>query len=133
MSFEEAARSAGAPLFRNWSGNGGSGGWQGQRSPDRPGARSDPESHGADQDRKALKKVPDGIWIQFPDADSYFAREKELLASIADSDGNDDVVIYLRNTRAIRLLPPNLRVNADAELERRLQDLFGRENVKIRQ
>ena len=77
--------------------------------------------------------MPDGIWIQFPDADSYRAREKELLTSIEDSDGNDDVVIFLKDTKAFKLLPPNRRVRADGELQQRLSGLFGPENVKIRQ
>ena len=78
------------------------------------------------------KKVPSGIWIQFPDADNYFAREKELLTAIEDSDGNDDVVIFLKDTRAYKLLPPNRRGSADRALEQRLGGLFGGENVKIR-
>ena len=76
--------------------------------------------------------MPRGIWLQFPDADSYFAREQELFSAIADSDGNDDVVIYLKNTRGIKVLPPNRRVSADEGLQDRLGALFGTENVKIR-
>lgn len=76
--------------------------------------------------------MPDGIWIQFPDAESYFAREQELLRAIADSDGDDDVVIFLKNTRGIKVLPPNRRVQADSGLRERLGKLFGGENVKIR-
>ena len=76
---------------------------------------------------------PKGIWIQFPDADSYFAREEELFAAIEDSDGNDDVVIFVKDTRAFKLLPANRRVHADGELEQKLGEMFGRENVKIRQ
>ena len=75
-------------------------------------------------------KMPAGLWIQFPDAESYFAREKELLDTIAASDGNDDVVIFLKSTRGIKVLPPNRRVHADEELIQRLQELFGGENVK---
>ena len=75
-------------------------------------------------------KMPSGLWIQFPDAESYFAREKELLDAIAASDGNDDVVIFLKSTRGIKVLPPNRRVHADEELIQRLQELFGGENVK---
>ncbi len=75
-------------------------------------------------------KMPAGLWIQFPDAESYFAREKELLDAIAASDGNDDVVIFLKSTRGIKVLPPNRRVHADEELIQRLQELFGGENVK---
>ena len=75
-------------------------------------------------------RMPAGLWIQFPDAESYFTREKELLDAIADSDGNDDVVIFLKSTRGIKVLPPNRRVHADEELIQRLQGLFGGENVK---
>lgn len=75
-------------------------------------------------------RMPAGLWIQFPDAESYFTREKELLGAIADSDGNDDVVIFLKSTRGIKVLPPNRRVHADEELMQRLQGLFGEENVK---
>ncbi len=75
-------------------------------------------------------KMPAGLWIQFPDAESYFAREKELLDAIADSDGNDDVVIFLKSTRGIKVLPPNRRVHADEELIQRLQGIFGGKNVK---
>lgn len=75
-------------------------------------------------------KMPAGLWIQFPDAESYFAREKELLDAIAASDGNDDVVIFLKSTRGIKVLPPNRRVHADEELIQRLQGIFGGENVK---
>ncbi len=148
VTFEEAARANGAPLFRNQYGNGGNGrgsysgrqngysngqgGW-GRSGGSAGMGRAEPGNAAAGQGGRAPKKVPDGIWIQFPDADSYFAREKELLASIEDSDGNDDVVIFLKDTRAIKLLPPNRRVKADVELQQRLGGLFGRENVKIRQ
>ena len=77
-------------------------------------------------------KIPKGIWLQFPDADSYIAREQELFSAIADSDGNDDVVIYLKNTRGFKVLPPNRRVSADGKLQKKLSVLFGEENVKIR-
>lgn len=85
-----------------------------------------------DNGRKEKKKVPEGVWIQFPDADSYFSREKELFSAIADSDGEDDVVIYLKDTKEYKLLPPNRRVEADGELQRKLGGIFGSENVKIR-
>lgn len=77
-------------------------------------------------------KLPSGIWIQFPDAQGYAAREKELLEAIADSDGNDDVVIFLRDTKGIKVLPPNRRVRGDEALVRRLAGLFGEGNVKIK-
>ena len=78
-----------------------------------------------------LREMPKGVWVQFSDAESYAARESELLAAIADSDGNDDVIIFLRNNKNIKILPPNLRVNAGDELYRRLCAIFGKENVKF--
>ena len=78
------------------------------------------------------KKIPDGVWIQFPDAAAYRTRERELLDTIADSDGNDNVVVYLKDTRGFKVLPANRRVRADETLRRRLEEKFGAENVKIR-
>ncbi len=78
-----------------------------------------------------LREMPKGVWVQFSDAESYAARESELLAAIADSDGNDDVIIFLRNNKNIKILPPNLRVNAGDELYQRLCAIFGKENVKF--
>lgn len=156
VSFEEAAKENGAPLFRDRYGNGGYAGY-GQRQgggPNRPeggngqaqrtgsqhgggrnfaGAAASPDGGDSTGSNAAPVKVPAGVWIQFPDADSYFAREEELLTAIEDSDGNDDVVIFLRDTRAFKLLPANRRVHADRELEQKLGERFGRENVKIRQ
>ena len=156
VSFQEAAQANGAPLFRNrynesfgsaGFGGGGRNGGYGRQGGGQYGGR--PEGQGARQDGstgaegagrddvgqsggRPQKKVPSGIWIQFPDADNNFAREKELLTAIEDSDGNDDVVIFLKDTRAYKLLPPNRRVSADRALEQRLGGLFGGENVKIR-
>ena len=56
---------------------------------------------------------------------------QELLQAIADSDGDDDVVIYLRDIKNIKILPQNLRVKADGALMEKLTVLFGKENVKF--
>lgn len=148
VSFEDAAKENGASLFRNQYGNGDygkSGYGNGQRAYGGQGRTSrgsgfgqGPSGAGAAAEngnpaKHSPAKVPAGIWIQFPDADSYFAREEELFAAIEDSDGNDDVVIFVKDTRAFKLLPANRRVHADGELEQKLGEMFGRENVKIRQ
>ena len=139
--------------YSNWQGNGGQGkasyseGTQGnlQGKASYPegtqgnsqGEPSHPDNSGAGVRNAALEavkkgKMPKGIWLQFPDADSYFAREKELLAAIADSHGNDNVVIYLKSTRGMKVLPSSQRVSADERLQEKLGILFGAENVKIR-
>ena len=77
------------------------------------------------------KGMPAGAWIQFPNMEAYKVREQELLQAIADSDGNDDVVIYLRDIKNIKILPANLRVKADETLMEKLTSQFGKENVKF--
>ncbi len=136
VSFEEAGRAEGGQIFK---GRFGSAGGSGRPAADRSagtfrhgGEKRPAGSKESAQDAILAGKVPSGIWIQFADAESYHAREKELLLAIADSDGEDDVVIYLKSTRGIKILPPNRRVKADNELQQKLGVLFGGENVKIR-
>lgn len=76
------------------------------------------------------KGLPEGVWVQFADAAEYQSREQELLRAIADSDGSDNVVIFLKSTKEIKVLPQNLQVRADENLKNRLISIFGQENVK---
>ncbi len=146
ISFEEAAKAGGAPLFRNrWYGSNGTGyngGGSRMSQPDRGAAEQFGGNGGAagrtsrgtpdgGQGNGRRNKLPDGLWIQFPNAQSYAPREQELLTALADSDGDDDVVIYLKDTKTMKVLPPNRRVRADGDLQRRLGDIFGAENIKI--
>lgn len=79
-----------------------------------------------------VNKMPAGLWIRFENAESYLARREELLAAIADSDGNDDVVVFLDSTHEMKVLPPNLRVNAGDELQEKLRVIFGEKNIAIK-
>ena len=78
-----------------------------------------------------IGKMPEGVWIQFPTMEAYQQAQQQLLSAIADSDGQDHVVIYIRNPRSVKILPDNLNVLADEELRQRLNALFGEENVKF--
>ena len=78
------------------------------------------------------KGLPKGLWIQFQDAAAYREKEQLLLNMLADSDGKDDVIIFLRTEKKMNRLPPNRRVNMDANLVKSLQAVFGEENVKTR-
>ena len=143
VSFEEAGAAGGAPIFRKpqyrgggqgsygqgngvqggngqqWNGQGSSGQqWNGQGGGGQPGVQK--------------KGLPKGLWIQFQDAAAYREKEQLLLNMLADSDGKDDVIIFLRTEKKMNLLPPNRRVNMDANLVKSLQAVFGEENVKTR-
>ena len=158
VTFEEAAQAeeGGEQLFRNraWGGlrSGSRGTWNGSRDGGNVVAsfrgsqattwRNTVPDMSAGQDiqvagksggnrDKGNKKLPEGIWVQFADQGSYIAREQELLELLADSDGSDDVVIYVKNPKSMKVLPPNRRVNADEALAEKLKAAFGEENVKI--
>jgi DNA polymerase-3 subunit alpha len=80
--------------------------------------------------QKTIKRMPHGVWLQFKDAAEYENRKGELAAAIADSEGTDNVVIFLKETRTVKILPANLQVNADESLMRKLTNIFGGDNVK---
>ena len=47
------------------------------------------------------------------------------------SDGNDSIVIYIEEAKAMKKLPPSLSVQADEELKEKLSVKYGEENIKI--
>lgn len=79
----------------------------------------------------AFSEIPRKVWIKFPDMKSYVDKEATLFDAIFDSEGKDNVVIYIEETRQKKTLPPNKNVQADSELLDRLKALFGEDNVKV--
>ncbi|MBR3508524.1 MAG: DNA polymerase III subunit alpha [Lachnospiraceae bacterium] len=82
--------------------------------------------------RPSVKTLPKGVWIQFDTMEQFKDREEELLRAIADSDGDDNVVIFIKDQKQIRTLPANRCVKADDALKTKLGEIFGTENVKFR-
>ena len=76
-------------------------------------------------------KLPEGVWIQFATLEEYEAAEQKLYEAIADSEGSDRVVIFIREPRSMKILPPNRNVCADEWLKIKLNSIFGAENVKF--
>lgn len=71
------------------------------------------------------------VWIKFDTMDDYQAAEQKLLSAISESEGNDGVVIYIQNPKAMKELPKNRNVKADELLVSKLGSLFGVENVRV--
>ena len=82
------------------------------------------EMHGFDETRKEL-------WIQFATKEEFEDRQQQLFDAIRDMDGDDSVVVYIASPRAMKRLPANWNISADASSVAVLMDLFGRENVKV--
>ena len=75
--------------------------------------------------------VPRELWLQFADKDSYFACEPEILEILKSSEGQDQVVIWLKKERAKKLLPANWNILADQEIIATLTKKLDEENVKL--
>ncbi|QNM05067.1 DNA polymerase III subunit alpha [Qiania dongpingensis] len=75
--------------------------------------------------------LPKTLWIQFDDKESYFGGEEELLKLLSDSDGSDQVGIFLKKERAKKLLGLGHTVQAEAGLLEKLAVKYGKENVKV--
>ncbi len=141
VTFEEAQSAAGGPIFQNRGFGGMNRRFQGQGAQGRTAMNPQggyavagggtPTANGAGAPG-TKPGVPRGIWIQFANAASYMEAEERLFSALADSDGNDDVVIFLKDTKAFKVLPVNRRVKADSQLQEKLGEIFGVENVKIR-
>ncbi len=73
------------------------------------------------------------LWIQFADKQAYQEREQELFDILRHSEGEDQVVIFVRSERAVRRLGENWGVPADEAMVERLSAVFGTANVKVLQ
>lgn len=80
---------------------------------------------------QAFDDIRKTLWIKFPTKEAYEKTEKALLELLAQSDGNDGVVIYVENPKAKKALPPNRNVKADKELVSRLSELYGESNIRV--
>lgn len=79
----------------------------------------------------AFDEIHKKLWIKFPTKASYEQKETELMELLYDSEGNDSVVIYIENPKAMKTLPPNRNVNADAALIEKLETVYGKENIRV--
>lgn len=76
-------------------------------------------------------EVPRKLWIKFPNMAHYERESQQLLTLLAPSDGNDSVIIYIEDIKAMKKLPPGRNVSADRELLSSLTQSFGEKNVKV--
>ncbi|MBO4911528.1 MAG: DNA polymerase III subunit alpha [Butyrivibrio sp.] len=76
-------------------------------------------------------EIPRTVWIRFDNKDAYSEKDSELQRIISDSDGRDEIAIYLKDTKQIKKLGRSSTVKADKLLIDNLEQLFGKENVQV--
>lgn len=74
--------------------------------------------------------VPRKLWIRFADKAEYEENIPKLNSIIADSDGNDSVIIYCTKENQRIALPKSQSVKVTSELLMSLRETFGEKNVE---
>lgn len=143
-AFEDATKDG--SIFENRYGRFGqnnsgrsTGSWQSRNAYGQPAGGANRAVNGAGtpantsgQSAKPLTKLPDGVWVQFANIAAFEAAEKTLYDTTADSEGSESLVVFIKDTKSIKVLPVNRNVCADESLKNKLEAVFGTENVKFR-
>ena len=71
------------------------------------------------------------LWLQFPTKSDFSEKEQQVYDILRDSDGNDEVVIYISDVKDLKRLPRNRAVGTNSVLLARLTEFLGEKNVKV--
>ena len=75
--------------------------------------------------------IPRELWIQFAGKEEYEKKVHHFYQLISQSDGSDQVVVYLRKERQMKRLPAARNVKIDDNLLDILTKEYGSGNVKV--
>ena len=95
----------------------------------------------SEEDEKASKLICEKVipfertkrelWIQFPDKETFLDEEQIVYGYLADSEGEDEVIIYCAKERAVKRLPKNRNIQINEQVLSRLMNHFGESRVKV--
>lgn len=71
------------------------------------------------------------LWLQFPTKEKFTENEQTLYDMLRDSDGNDEVVIYVASPRAVKRLGKNFNIRIEPGLVNNLTNFLGENNLKV--
>ena len=71
------------------------------------------------------------LWIRYTDKQSYLQDEQNLFRMLAESEGEDQVVIFCKAERAVKRLPKNANIQVEPGILSRLTNYFGEDCVKV--
>ena len=80
---------------------------------------------------ESFSDKPRKLWIKLLNKEQYEAMEEEIKAMLQDSDGRDEVVIYLAAEKQMKSLGRNLSVNAEGILIDQLKEKFGDDSIVV--
>jgi DNA polymerase-3 subunit alpha len=79
----------------------------------------------------SMDDLPRELWIRFMNKDAFLAAEENLYRLLSESDGKQEVVIYLEEEHAVKRLPKNRCVEFSGNLLEILKNTYGEEQIKV--
>lgn len=80
---------------------------------------------------RSFEDIPKEVWIQFAGKEDYGKKEKELLEELRQFPGNDSVVIFLKDVKAMKKLPSPYHVKITDFWLESMRGKYGESNVKV--
>ena len=71
------------------------------------------------------------LWLQFETKEAFQEAEQELYSLLYNSDGKDNVVIFISSLRAKKVLPESQNICVNPEIVNILTNFLGENNVKV--
>jgi len=71
------------------------------------------------------------LWVRFDTMAQYQAAHQELMHMLEESEGRDQVIIYVAEGKLRKQLPAEYNVKADEQLLTGLCEKFGKNNIKV--
>lgn len=78
-------------------------------------------------------EIPRQLWIQFADKKEYENSVAGLYETLRESDGRDEVILFIRADKTMKKLPPSRNVGIDDRLIGTLSRKYGEQNVKVKE
>ena len=71
------------------------------------------------------------LWVRFDTMEQYSQANSTLMEVLKESDGRDQVIIFIAEGKRKKVLPPECNVKADDLLLEKLYEKFGKNNIKV--
>ena len=78
-----------------------------------------------------FEDVPRRVWLRFPNFTEWKKHEKDILRTVAENGGPDQVVIYIEDRRIRKVLPPGQGIRAGETALALLRGTCGDSNVVL--
>ena len=71
------------------------------------------------------------LWLQFATKEEFAEKEQMIYSLLSESDGKDEIVIYIASPRAMKRLGKNHTIRVNSEIVNNLTNFLGKNNVKV--